>query len=259
MTDENNKKSALNIIGVGPGDPELITIKAINTLKSSNFIFYPKVSYTDNSYALDIVKNYITFSENQLIPLEIEMKKGSGKNKEFYEENAKKIILKLKENFICSYITIGDPAFYSTYAGIYNAIMKLSIFEKLDIEINIIPGIPSLNYSLSLIKEPYIIKNSSVLITVPVKKDKYEIKSEIKFLYEKKERPQTIVFMKAGGSIKNILEVFKNLYYNEFKTGKLKLYLIEKSEIVDNFYKEDLSVGEKEQFDYFSILIAVFL
>ena len=255
----DEKKPVFNVIGVGPGDTELITVKAIKAIKNSDFIFYPEVSYLNTSLSIDIIKDYIDIQKDRLIPLEIEMKKSFERNMDLYRENALKIIAKLKEGGVCSYITVGDPSFYSTYAGLYTALKNEPDFEATGAKINIIPGISSLNYAFGLLKDSYITKKSSVLISVPVNKDSFEINSEIEFLYKKKERPQVIVFMKAGNYVKNILEVFRKLYYNEFKEGKLKLYLIEKSEIIEDFCKTDIYTGKKESFDYFSILISIFL
>ncbi len=251
----------LFIVGAGPGDPELITVKAVNALIKSDFIFYPDVCGGKNKIAYDIVKNAVKFTgapdfaEERLIPLEVEMKRSSGRNKNLYKENAIKIIEKLKEGS-CSYVTLGDPMFYSTYWGLHDAIQEVLNSKGNDININIsiVNGVSSFHYSMGLIGEPYIIKNGSVLISVPVKKDLAEIENEIKFIAGKIFKPQVIVFMKAGGYVKDILDVFKELCGKELEAGRLKLYLIEKSMLVNDFMKKkDLN------FDYFSILIGVFV
>jgi precorrin-2/cobalt-factor-2 C20-methyltransferase len=249
----------LFIVGAGPGDPELVTVKAVNTLIKSDFIFYPHVCGGKNKIAYDIIKNALKFAgvpdfaEERLIPLEVEMKRSSGRNKNLYKDNAVKIIEKLKEGD-CSYVTLGDPMFYSTYWGLHNAIQEVLNSEGNGININIVNGVSSFNYSLGLIGEPYIIKNSSVLISVPVKKDLTEIENEIKFIAGKISKPQVIVFMKAGSYVKDILKAFKGLCGKELEAGSLKLYLVEKSMLINDFMKKkDL------KFDYFSILIGVFV
>lgn len=257
---------------MGPGDPELITLKAFNALKNSDFVFYPAVTYGKNKVAYEILKSLIgmpsgcwNIAEDRLIPLEVEMKRSEGRNNLLYKENALKILDKLKEG-VCSYITIGDPMFYSTYWGIYNALKEEAVKIDAGLDIAVINGISSFNYALSLIGEPYVIKNSSVLITVPVKKDLGEIEAEIDFIGKKNTRPQAIVFMKAGGYLKGILAVFKRLYFSNFKEGSLRLYLIERSKLVDGFCDGELNLkkkldnsGTNGEFDYFSILIGIFL
>ncbi|MCL4429086.1 MAG: precorrin-2 C(20)-methyltransferase [Deltaproteobacteria bacterium] len=250
-------KKKLFIVGAGPGDPELITVKAVNALIKSDFIFYPDVCGGKNKIAYDIIKNALkfagvpNFAEERLIPLEVEMKRSTGRNKDLYKENAVKIIEKLKEG-VCSYVTLGDPMFYSTYWGLHNAIRE--VLKEDRISINIVNGVSSFHYSIGLIGEPYIIKNSSVLISVPVKKDLTEIEDEIRFIAGKLPKPQVIVFMKAGSYVKEILKAFRELCREELKGGGLKLYLIEKSMLIEDFEKR-----EELNFDYFSIFIGVFV
>ncbi len=252
-------KKELFIVGVGPGDPELITVKAVNALIKSDFIFYPDVCGGKNRIAYDIIKNALKFAgaldfpENRLIPLEVEMKLSKGRNKDLYKENAVKIIEKLKDG-VCSYVTLGDPMFYSTYWGLHNAIMEVLNRDENGINIKMVNGVSSFHYSLGLIGEPYIIKNSSVLISVPVKKDLTEIENEIKFISDKIPRPQVIVFMKAGGYVKEILKAFNGLCCRQLEDGKLKLYLIEKSALIKDFAEK-----KERNYDYFSILIGVFV
>ena len=259
-------QKTLFVVGVGPGDPELITVKAINAVIKSDYIFYPDVCGGKNKTAYDIVKSAVKFAglggidENRLIPLQVEMKRSTGKNKDLYKENALKIYEKLTDESVScvSYVTLGDPAFYSTYFGIHAAFKEIEA-KNFTINIIIINGVSSFLYSFGLLEEPYIAKNASVLISVPLKKSINELKAEIKFIADKSRisRPQSIVFMKAGNCVKNILEAFKDVLggiYGENENDKIKLYLIEKSEVVKDFTKKtDLD------FDYFSILIGVFL
>lgn len=267
------KLNTLNAIGVGTGDPELLTIKAVHALKDSDFIFYPAVISGKNRIAYDVIKSSMdlpefggwTIAEDRLIPLEIEMKMSKGRNKDLYRSNALSIINKLKEG-TCSYITVGDPMFYSTYWGLHNAVKNEAAKNNTDLKINIISGISSFNYSLNLIGEPYVIKNGSVFITVPIGKSLNEMKDEMNFMAIKTAKPQVVIFMKAGAYVKNILEIFKNSYYDSFRRGKLKLYLIEKSKLLDNFCDNELNLKTNinsenldVEFDYFSILVGVFL
>lgn len=46
-------------IGVGPGDPELLTVKAINAIKKLDVIIAPKTEKKDGSVALNIAKEHI--------------------------------------------------------------------------------------------------------------------------------------------------------------------------------------------------------
>ncbi len=250
----------LNIVGVGPGDPDLITLKAVKILKESDFIFYPRVLYSNNNFALDILKgNLIDIHDSKLIPLDIEMKKNFNLNKTLYDENALKIFQKLKADCLCSYITIGDPVFYSTYAELYKSLKHLAARYNVALDVNIISGISSFNYLLSLIKEPYAVKKSSVLISVPIGKIDSELESEINFIMSSKERPSMLIYMKAGNNIYDILRIYKRMLYDDFKNGKLKFYILEKSMLKDDIDLGCMDSTVHRGYDYFSILAAIFV
>ena len=250
----------LNIVGVGPGDPDLITLKAVKALRESDFIFYPRVLYSNNNFALDILKgNMLDIQDSKLIPLGIEMKKNYNLNKTLYDENALKILQKLKANYCCSYITIGDPAFYSTYSELYKSLKQLAARCNIALNINIISGISSFNYLLSLIKEPYAVKKSSVLINVPIAKTDEELESEINFIMSSKDKPSMLIYMKAGNNIYDILRIYKKMFYDYFKDGKLKFYILEKSVLDDNINLEFLESVNDKVYDYFSILAVIFI
>jgi precorrin-2/cobalt-factor-2 C20-methyltransferase len=251
----------LNIVGLGPGDPDLITLKALKTLKASDFVFYPRVLYSNNNFALDILKaNLIDICDSKLIPLDIEMKKNFNLNKTLYDENALKIFQKLRKNYICSYITIGDPVFYSTYTELSKSLKQLADNSDAALNINIISGISSFNYLLSLIKEPYVIKKSSVLITVPIDKTDLELESEINFINFAKNKPSMIIYMKAGNFVYKLLDIYKRMLYSDFKNDKLKFYLLEKSALKDCINLDSyLQSDTRCAYDYFSILAAIFI
>jgi len=121
-------------IGVGPGDKELLTLKAVKILNSIDVVFSP-VSNNKNT-ALNIAREYIN-SKCEVICLDFPMIR----DREILEKkwkNAAQIILeKLNKNKSVAYITLGDIAFYSTFSYIKD------IIEYNGFDVEIIPGIPS--------------------------------------------------------------------------------------------------------------------
>ena len=122
-------------IGVGPGDPELLTIKAVNILRDINLLIVPVSAEGKRSIALETVSAYLpknTIIKEILFPMV--------KNTDVYEKTGE-MVARIVENVIseggnCAYITIGDPMIYSTFGYIKKALNK-------NIETVIIPGIPS--------------------------------------------------------------------------------------------------------------------
>ena len=108
MNPKGGKMKKLFGLGTGPGDPELLTLKAVKILKEANIIFAPLSK--GKNMALDTVKEYV--KDKEIVYLDFPM--GSVTN-EVYKENAEIIINNINEGESGVFITIGDPTFYSTF------------------------------------------------------------------------------------------------------------------------------------------------
>ena len=56
--------SSLTIVGVGPGDPSLLTIAALDAIKKAKIIVFPVSDDSKKSFAAEIVKKYTKFKKN---------------------------------------------------------------------------------------------------------------------------------------------------------------------------------------------------
>ncbi len=126
-------------IGVGPGDPELISLKGHRILKSSPVIAYPARSPEEEPFALNIVSQYLDQRQQELLRLIFPMKKDPEYLKPFWEEATRQVHARLREGKDVVFITEGDPFLYSTFIYLYKE-MKNSYPE---IEVEIVPGINS--------------------------------------------------------------------------------------------------------------------
>ena len=97
-------------IGVGPGDPELMTIKAKRILNEVDIIFTPVSLENKKSRALEIIEDIIDY-EDRIKKLVFPMSADQTKKKKYWKRNTQIIIDKLKENKKLAFITIGDPLF----------------------------------------------------------------------------------------------------------------------------------------------------
>ena len=133
------KKGKLFGIGVGPGDADLLTIKAFNTIKVVDVICAPISAESKPSLALSIVQKFLDERTNSYQLLEplfpmIEDKKVLN---EYWDDAALKITQKLDHGLDVAFITLGDPSIYSTFSYITKRIASQGF------EIEVIPGISS--------------------------------------------------------------------------------------------------------------------
>src|SRR4030042_2555272 len=110
-------------VGVGPGDPELITLKAINIIKKADVIFAPKTDKNDKSIALNIVRQYLNDS-TEIIIQTFPMTNERIKKEDALEKNKNEILDFLKKGKSVVFLTLGDPMIYSTYIYIHKLVKK---------------------------------------------------------------------------------------------------------------------------------------
>jgi precorrin-2/cobalt-factor-2 C20-methyltransferase len=127
-------------VGVGPGDPELLTRKAERILRHVAVICAPSASAGDSSHALSIVEPFLDRSRQEVIVSVFPMKKDQEGLDEFWEEAAATVLTHIRQGKDVAFITIGDPFLYSTFLYLYR------IFRDRypDIPIEVVPGVSSI-------------------------------------------------------------------------------------------------------------------
>ena len=128
-------------IGVGPGDPELLTVKAVKAIQNADTIMCPASSEDRPSIAFSIVSSLIDKSKNQeIIKLIFPMTKDKDILEATWKKNAKIMTEKVLMGKNVVYLTIGDPYLYSTWIYMHKDIQ----LNHPEIKISVIPGIVSM-------------------------------------------------------------------------------------------------------------------
>lgn len=128
------KKGKLYGVGVGPGDKELITLKALRVLRESDVIMVP-VMRSGEKTAFGIVEEYIDGKE--IVECRMPMTKDLKVLNENYEAICDNVSDYLDQGKNAAFITLGDPTVYSSYMQVNELMMKRGY------ETEIIPGITS--------------------------------------------------------------------------------------------------------------------
>ncbi len=131
------KKGRLFAVGVGPGDPELITLKALRLIRDASVIFVPKGRKEGQSLSLSIAGQAVDLREKRVEEVHFPMKTGS--QREALLPGAKRILEVVEAGEDVVFLTLGDPLLYSTFFHLYDAIMSL---DK-DVHVEFVPGVTS--------------------------------------------------------------------------------------------------------------------
>jgi len=124
-------------VGVGPGDPELLTLKAVRILQTVPVICVPQAEFSSDSYALTIAKDFLDLSRQEVLRLPFPT--AGREASQVWREAAETIALHLQQGQDVAFIAEGDPMLYSTFSYVYQNIREMH--PHLPVEI--IPGISS--------------------------------------------------------------------------------------------------------------------
>jgi precorrin-2/cobalt-factor-2 C20-methyltransferase len=116
-------------VGIGPGDPELLTVKAVNLIKKADQVFVP------GNVAKDIIAPYRT----DPIVLSFPMTADEAYIRQCIETNAR-IIAPVARDGLAVFCILGDPNFYGTFGRLCEVIDR----DYPDIEYRTVPGVSSI-------------------------------------------------------------------------------------------------------------------
>lgn len=221
-------------IGVGPGDPELVTLKAKRILEESDYLAIPKTSLGKDSSALSIVEGLIG-GEKEILELVFPMSFDEKVLEESWSDAIAGVKEKLDQGKDVAFITLGDPTVYSTYMYVHKALKEQGY------PIEIIPGVTSFCASAARVGIS-LGENKESIAIVPSAYDCENLDSVL-------DTFENIVLMKVASSLPRL----KGLL--EGKGLQDKAVLVSKVGFSDETIEFDMEEASKSKHSYFSTMI----
>lgn len=134
-----SKTGTLYGLGVGPGDPELITVKAFRLLQQSPVIAYPKKRMGSKSYAHQIAELYVNQQEKEMLGLLFPMTRDPEILEREWNNTVELVWERLAQGKDVAFVTEGDPMFYSTFIHL----MRLMQKRHPEVPVVTVPGVSS--------------------------------------------------------------------------------------------------------------------
>ncbi len=181
-------------IGVGPGDPQLLTVKAIDALKKIDVLIAPKTEKKSDSVALSIAEPYLK-SSVEIIFRTFPMVKDFAASTEVFETYRDEILQLLRGGRNVGFATLGDPMFYSTYIYIFR------LLEPCGVKIVTIPGVPAFLAIAAQIGRPLAFGND-ILAIIPATAELDAIKNSL-------DRADAAVLMKVYKNFPEIVDALQ--------------------------------------------------
>ncbi|HSW65106.1 MAG TPA: precorrin-2 C(20)-methyltransferase [Dissulfurispiraceae bacterium] len=238
----------LFVIGIGPGDPELLTLKAVRILERVPTICVPKGREEGTSLALSIVQQAVILDGTDIIEAHFPMRKtrdhsvgkqhpqGDAQMVQKWEATAREIISRLQQGTDVAFITLGDPSIYSTYFYLHDLLLQ----RLPGVIIDFVPGISSVTAAAARAGISLGLGDEKISILPATYAG--DIRTVLAGF-------DTVVLMKVHSVFADILPVLKELHLEG------NCVYVARAGMPDERIVLDVSSITAEDLDYFSILI----
>ena len=223
-------------VGVGPGDPELVTLKAQRVLQSVPLVCVPQADASADSFALSIARSFIDTDRQEILRFAFPTDDAEAAA-DVWETAAATLAGRLQQGQDAAFITEGDPMLFSTFSYVLESI-KTNYSE---IAVEIIPGVSSVMAAAARARVPLVTHGQRLAILPAV----YGIDD----LREAIANYDAIVLMKVNrvlldalANLESLGLAGKGIYVRRATTAREQVV-------------QDLRQLTAEDLDYFSLLI----
>jgi precorrin-2/cobalt-factor-2 C20-methyltransferase len=191
-----NQIGTLYGIGVGPGDPELVPVKAMKILKRVHVVFAASSTKNQHSLAVNIARAYIP-DETSIKLLSFPMTQNMEVKHKAWNQNARMVIEILEQGQDAAFITVGDSMTYSTFGYLLQSVQGLAPH----ITVKSIPGITSYQAAAARLNTPLVEGEQSMLVTSGCNGGNQ--------LRQHTGNAETVVLLKAYRNVSDIVSAFE--------------------------------------------------
>lgn len=184
-------------LGVGPGDPELLTLKALRVLERCPHVFVPKARKKAESVALDIARSHIpgdAVVHRALFPMTEDREELVRR----WDQTACEVAELLRSGQDVCFLTLGDTLLYSTHIYLLRALQE----QLPDVNVVTVPGITAMSAVAALTQFPLGEGKKPVTI-VPSADDMSTLDRAI-------DLGGTLVIMKVGKRLGAVLDLLES-------------------------------------------------
>jgi precorrin-2/cobalt-factor-2 C20-methyltransferase len=231
------------VVGVGPGDPQLMTLKAANTLKKCDTWFVPSAFENGGSMALKIVEGVVESNGKTILSHHFPMKqvkRGETPDAEVqsaWSEAAKTIMEHLGNGKDVVFPTLGDPAIYSTGFYVCETLQEHGVPFNLEI----VPGVSAIGATSATAAIPLCLGDER-LVVIPATFEDEKIKELLAL-------SDVVVFMKVFKVMDRLVALLDELGLVD------NAVLVERCSLGDQKVWRDIRQAVGKEIHYFSTMV----
>ena len=241
FTGYKSDSASFTVVGVGPGDPSLLTIAAVDSIKKAKVIVFPVSDDNKKSLAAEIVKKYTKFKNK--IPIIFPMAREGFDPDEIWSNAVEKILKFINNGESVVLLCLGDTSLFASSSNI----LRLMKNNHAEIITKTIPGISSISAAAALNDFDLVKKGETLII-----KECPSSESELTTLIRKSKSNKTVLaIMKVGKRWNLVREILK-------KEDIIDSTLIALSVGMPDQIIQYASQYKKEFMPYFSLILIRF-
>ncbi len=224
-------------VSIGPGAPDLITLRAHRVLTTVPVVAWPACKEGATSYAWRAVQEYIDLEKQTTLGLVFPMKKDWSVLIPVWRESAKSILTYLKDGKDVAFITTGDAMLYSTFLHVLEMIRDI----EPEVPVQVVPGVSSITAASSLTGIALGQGDERVSI-VPATWHEDKLRELIL-------NTDTVVLMKVARVLPVVIEILK-------ETGRLKdAVLVSRGTAEQQIVTSDLERFQDRRLNYLTLVL----
>jgi precorrin-2/cobalt-factor-2 C20-methyltransferase len=224
-------------VGAGPGDPELITVKALRILQLVPVVYVPVARAGAASFARSIVEAYVDPTRQQVVELAFAMRDDREARADRWEENARTIAEKLRLGLDAAFVTEGDPMLYSTFGHIRGALAQ----QMPEAPVVVVPGISSV-FAAAAAAQQALADGGERVAILPTSYEGDDLGATLQAF-------DTVVLLKVASCFDRTLDTLEELNMAD------RAVFVSRCGTADERVVRDVRSLRGQRLDYFSLLI----
>ena len=176
-------------VGVGPGAPDLVTLRAARLVETADLIIAPRSSKSEESLAVTAIRPLLHKQElhENIYPME----RNQTATRQCWRDAAQLVAARCSQGQSVVQITIGDPLFYSTSAYLLEALAELMPRKQ----VHVVPGISAMQAAAARFGNPLTIQDDRLMLMPAVRLE--QVAAALK-------QCETLVLYKVGPRLKEL-------------------------------------------------------
>ena len=225
----------VSVVGVGPGDPELLTLRAVRVLEACGLILHPGPG-DRSGFAIEVVASRLR-PDQRVRGMALAMRRGPDDGSVGYDRVVAALVEEARSGHRAAFLTEGDPMLFGTGSYVSERLQKLAP----DVPFEIVPGVSALGAAAARVGWP-LAQKEEILTVCPATYHAEEIGAIL-------DRGGPVCWLKAAGILPSLIEALR-------LRGRLdRAVLVERVGRPDERIFRDLASAQGEDLSYFSLIL----